>query len=262
MPIRPDRAPEARARETIILAHLPLARRLALRYNRAPHCADDLIQVASVGLIKAADRWDPGRGLAFSTYAVPTVLGELRHYCRDFTWAIRPPRGIQDLCLAIGKAREQLHDAIGREPTVGALAERLDRTPDEIIAALAAERARTLESLDAALDLDLDDSGYVSTGDLIGNNDEEYERVEARDTVERLTSILDARAREVLRLRHENDLHQAEIAARLGLTQVHVSRILRASYDRLAAYCSGTRGLWLHPVCSREAAGGERNRGA
>lgn len=221
----------------IILAHLPLARRLALRYSRAPHCADDLVQVASLGLIKAADRWDPGRGLAFSTYAVPTVLGELRHYCRDFTWAIRPPRGIQDLCLAIGRAREQLHDAIGREPTVDTLAERLGRTPDEIIAALAAEQARTLESLDAAIDAD--DSGSPRTGDLIGDNDEEYERVEARDTIERLTSILDARAREVLRLRHENDLHQAEIAARLGLTQVHVSRILRASYARLAADCSG-----------------------
>jgi RNA polymerase sigma-B factor len=225
----------------LIVAHLPLARRLALRYRRAPHCADDLVQVAAVGLIKAADRWDPGRGLAFSTYAVPTILGELRHYCRDFTWAIRPPREIQDLCLAVGKAREQLHDAIGREPTVDALAERLDRTPDEIVAALAAEQARTLESLDAAIGPD--DGGFASTGDLIGNDDDEYERVEARDTVERLTAILDARAREVLRLRHENDLHQAEIAARLGLTQVHVSRILRASYDRLAAYCSGTRAI-------------------
>jgi RNA polymerase sigma-B factor len=223
----------------IILAHLPLARRLALRFSRASHCVDDLVQVASVGLIKAADRWDPARGLAFSTYAVPTILGELRHYCRDFTWAIRPPRGLQDLCLAIGKAREQLHDAIGSEPTVDALAERLDRTPDEIIAALAAEQARTLESLDAAVDRD--DSGLATTGDLIGRYDDGYERVEARDTVERLTSILDARAREVLRLRHENDLHQAEIAARLGITQVHVSRILRASYDRLAAYCSAPR---------------------
>ena len=225
----------------LIVAHLPLARRLALRYNRTPHCADDLVQVASVGLVKAAHRWDPGRGVAFSTYAVPTILGELRHYCRDFTWAIRPPRGIQDLCLAIARAREQVYDAIGREPTVDTLAERLDRTPDEIIAALAAEQARTLESLDAAIDPD--DSGFASTGDLIGNDDEEYERVEARDTVERLTSILDARAREVLRLRHENDLHQAEIAARLGLTQVHVSRILRASYARLADYRSGTRAV-------------------
>ena len=221
----------------LIVAHLPLARRLALRYSRAPHCADDLVQVASVGLIKAADRWDPGRGLAFSTYAVPTILGELRHYCRDLTWAIRPPRGTQDLCLAIGRAREQLHDVIGHEPSVDALAERLDRAPDEIVAALAAEQARTLESLDAAIDHD--GGGAASTGDLIGHDDQEYERVEARDTIERLTSILDARAREVLRLRHENDLHQAEIAARLGLTQVHVSRILRASYDRLAAHGVG-----------------------
>jgi RNA polymerase sigma-B factor len=221
----------------LILAHLPLARRLALRFSRAPHCLDDLVQVASMGLIKAADRWDPGRGLAFSTYAVPTVLGELRHYCRDFTWAIRPPRGLQDLCVAIARAREQVHDAIGREPTIDALAERLDRTPDEIIAALAAEQARTLESLDAAVDPD--GNGFATTGDLIGKDDDEYERVEARDTIERLTSILDARAREVLRLRHENDLHQAEIAARLGITQVHVSRILRASYDRLSENCSG-----------------------
>jgi RNA polymerase sigma-B factor len=225
----------------LIVAHLPLARRLALRYSHAPHCADDLVQVASVGLVKAADRWDPGRGLAFSTYAVPTIVGELRRYCRDFTWAIRPPRGIQDLCLAVGTARERLHDAIGREPTVEALAEWLDRRPDEIIAALAAEQARTLESLDAAADRG--DGGLADTGDLIGDNDEEYERVEARDTVERLTWILDARAREVLRLRHENDLHQAEIAARLGLTRLDVSRILRASYERLAAYGSGTRAV-------------------
>src|SRR6202008_2715200 len=146
------------ARDELIERYMPLARSLALRYRRASAPLDDLIQVASVGLVKAVDRWDPDRGLAFSSYAVPTILGELRRYFRDATWDVRPARDLQELGLSVEQAREKLWGELGRSPTVGDLAERLDRSQEEIVEALQAAEGRSVRSLDAPVHDEDDDS--------------------------------------------------------------------------------------------------------
>ena len=232
-----QQAGETEARRELIERYMPLARSLALRYRRASEPLDDLIQVASIGLVKAVDRWDPERGLAFSSYAVPTILGELRRYFRDSTWDVRPARDVQELCLAVEEARDELWLELGRSPTVRDLAERVGRAPEEVMEALQASDGRSLRSLDAPVHEE--EGGSASAGDLIGSADPEYERVEAGATLEQLTSILDDRAREILRLRFEEDMLQSEIAARVGCSQMHVSRILRSSLERLYAYGAG-----------------------
>jgi RNA polymerase sigma-B factor len=236
--MRRHQSGDGRARDELIERYMPLARSLALRYRRASEPLDDLIQVASVGLVKAVDRWDPERGLAFSSYAVPTILGELRRYFRDSTWDVRPARDLQELCLALEEAREALWGELGRQPTVADLASRLERQPEEIVEALQATEGRSIRSLDAPVHDEENDS--ASAGDLIGADDEEFDRVEAGVTLERLTGILDERAREILRLRFQDDLLQSEIAERVGCSQMHVSRIIRASLERLYAYGTGT----------------------
>jgi RNA polymerase sigma-B factor len=228
---------EPGAREELIERYMPLARSLALRYRRASEPLDDLIQVASVGLVKAVDRWDPDRGLAFSSYAVPTILGELRRYFRDSTWDVRPARDMQELCLAVEEARDELWIELGRSPTVDDLAAHVKRSPEEVMEALQASDGRSLRSLDAPVHEEEGDS--ASAGELIGDTDPGFERVEAGATIEQLTAILDERAREILRLRFSEDLLQSEIAERVGCSQMHVSRIIRSSLERLYAYGRG-----------------------
>jgi RNA polymerase sigma-B factor len=224
------------ARRTLIERYIPLARRLALRYRRAPEPLDDLVQVASLGLVKAVDRWDPDRGTAFSTYAVPTILGELRRHFRDATWVVRPPRDLQELSLTVESAREPLNAAIGHEPTVADFAERLGRSSEAIAEAMVAAESRAVRSLDSPVHEDR--QGSATIGELIGGDDGEYDRAEARTAVEQLTVILDQQAREILRLRFQEDLFQAEIADRVGCSQMHVSRSLRSSLRKLSAYGS------------------------
>jgi RNA polymerase sigma-B factor len=236
--MRRHQSGDARAREELIERYMPLARSLALRYRRASEPLDDLVQVASVGLVKAVDRWDPERGLAFSSYAVPTILGEVRRYFRDATWDVRPARDLQELCLAVEEAREKLWAELGRSPTVADLAERLDRQPEEVVEALQATEGRSVRSLDAPVHEEEGDS--ASAGDLLGADDREFDRVEAGITIERMTGILDDRAREILRLRFKEDLLQSEIAERVGCSQMHVSRIIRSSLERLYMYGTQT----------------------
>lgn len=237
--MRLHRLGSARAREELIERYMPLARSLALRYRRASEPLDDLVQVASVGLVKAVDRWDAERGLAFSSYAVPTILGELRRYFRDATWDVRPARDLQELCLSVEEAREALWGQLGRSPTVADISGRLDRSPEEVVEALQATEGRSVRSLDAPVHEEEGDS--ASAGDLIGSDDAEFDRVEAGITIERMTGILDDRAREILRLRFQEDLLQSEIAERVGCSQMHVSRIIRSSLERLYALGSGLR---------------------
>src|SRR4051794_27734563 len=227
------------ARTALIERYMPLARSLALRYRRASEPLDDLIQVASVGLVKAVDRWDPDRGLAFSSYAVPTILGELRRYFRDSTWDVRPARDMQELCLAVEEARDTLWLKLGRSPPVDDLAQQLNRPPEEGVEGLQATEGRSLRSLDAPVHEEEGDS--ASAGELIGADDPEFDRVEAGVTIERLSGVLDDRAREILRLRFSEDLLQSEIAERVGCSQMHVSRIIRSSLERLYAYGSGLK---------------------
>src|ERR671914_2010598 len=237
--MRRHRDGDARARDELIERYMPLARSLALRYRRASEPLDDLVQVASVGLVKAVDRWDPDRGLAFSSYAVPTILGELRRYFRDATWDVRPARDLQELCLAVEEARDALWIELGRSPTVGDIAGHLNRPAEEVMEALRASEGRSLRSLDAPVHEEEGDS--ATAGDLIGRDDPEFERVEAGVTIEHLTGILDERAQEILRLRFQEDLLQSEIAERVGCSQMYVSRIIRSSLERLYAYGSGLR---------------------
>jgi RNA polymerase sigma-B factor len=225
---------DGQARDALIERYMPLARSLALRYRRASEPLDDLIQVASVGLVKAVDRWDPERGLAFSSYAVPTILGELRRYFRDATWDVRPARDLQELCLSVEEAREALWGELGRSPTVADLADRLNRSPEQVVEALQATEGRSVRSLDAPVHEDEGDS--ASAGDLLGTEDGEYDRVDAGVTVERMMNVLDERAREILRLRFHEDLLQSEIAERVGCSQMHVSRIIRSSLERLYSF--------------------------
>jgi RNA polymerase sigma-B factor len=222
---RRSRAGDGRARHVLIERYLPLARSLAFRYSRSADHADDLVQVASFGLVKAADRWDPDRGLAFSTFAVPTILGELRRYFRDATWLVRPPRALMELALAVERAREPLCTKLGREPTVAELAVRLARSPEEIAAAVVAAESRWATPLETP-------TGEEGS-ELMGSEDDGYARAEARVTFERLLTVLDRRAREVVRLRFRDDLLQSEIADRVGISQLRVSRILRRSLATL-----------------------------
>jgi RNA polymerase sigma-B factor len=230
---------DGHARDAFVERYMPLARSLALRYRRASEPLDDLVQVAAMGLVKAVDRWDPDRGLAFSSYAVPTILGELRRYFRDATWDVRPARDLQELCLAVEEARDALWIDLGRSPTVADLAAHLHRPEEEVLEALQASEGRSVRSLDAPVHEEEGDS--ASAGDLIGQDDPEYARVEAGVTIEHLTGILDERAQEILRLRFQEDLLQSEIAERVGCSQMHVSRIIRSSLERLYAYGSGLK---------------------
>jgi RNA polymerase sigma-B factor len=231
--MRRHRGGEERARAMLIERYLPLSRSLALRYRERGEPVDDLIQVANLGLIKAVDRWDPERGLAFSTFAVPTILGELRRYFRDSTWMVRPPRDLVELSLTIERVRQPLNAALGRDPLPSDFAEHLGRSPEKVIQALETGHYRRMSSLDTEVH---DGSGDSETvGDRIGCEDHEFERAEARVTFESLIAALDQRAREVLRLRFVEDLLQGQIADRLGCSQMNVSRIIRSALETLAA---------------------------
>jgi RNA polymerase sigma-B factor len=224
------RAGDRRARATLIERHLPLARSLALRYRYSGEPLDDLVQVASLGLVKAAARWDPEHGAAFSTFAVPTVLGELRRHFRDRTWTVRPPRDLQELALAVERVRERLLATSGREPAVGDLAEALGRPPGLVAEALRARDARWPRSLDAPVG---DDHEPMTLAEQLSSDESGFARVEARLTLDKLLSALDRRAREVLHLVYHGGLTQSQVAQRIGCSQVQVSRILRGSLAEL-----------------------------
>jgi RNA polymerase sigma-B factor len=192
---------------------------------------EDLVQVAAMGLVKAADRWDPDRGFAFSTFAVPTILGELRRHFRDATWDMRPPRGLQERSLVVERGWNTFLDRDGREPTVAQLAERLGLAPEEVVEGLSAMQFRKLLSLDAparAADETID------VGDTVGSEDDGYARADSQDAFDRLLGRLGERDRTVLSLRFQHDLRQVEIGTRIGLSQMQVSRLIRAALETLA----------------------------
>ncbi|MDA0159911.1 sigma-70 family RNA polymerase sigma factor [Solirubrobacter ginsenosidimutans] len=230
-----QRAGDAQAREALIERYLPLARKLALRYRHSPEPLDDLIQVASLGLVKATDRWDPNRGFAFSTYAAPTILGELRRYFRDRTWAVRPPRELAELAFAIERARERLTAGLGREPTAADFATHLDRPRSEIVEALRVGHAHWAMSLEAQVSDEL-----PAVAEFVTEADHGYDEVEGLAVFDWLLAPLAPLAREVLRLRFDAGLRQSEIARRVGYSQVHVSRILRSALTTLAAHVHAT----------------------
>jgi RNA polymerase sigma-B factor len=221
------------AQEALVRRFMPLARSLARRYDRSSEPFEDLLQVASLGLLKALDRFDPDRGHSFPSFSVPTILGEMRRYFRDAGWSVHVPRGAQERALKVRDAQERLANAHGRAPTVNQLAEYLELDIEEVIDALQAIQAYEALSLDAPRPGADDD--VVAYGDTIGREDDRFELVELDAAISAVLSRIPPRERLILRMRFVQDLTQTEIAARVGISQMQVSRLLRRSLDQLRA---------------------------
>jgi RNA polymerase sigma-B factor len=221
---------DVHAREALIERSLPLARSVALRYHRSHEPFEDLLQVAAVGLIKAVDRYDPGRGIAFSSYAVPTILGELRRHFRDRTWAVRVPRNLQELSLRIDVAVGELRETLQRQPSVAEIGATLGIGEESVLEALQAGGAHRALSFDAPAG---SGAAPMVLAEVTGADDRGFDRVETRATMAALLVILTARERDVLRLRFEADMTQAEIGVAMGISQMQVSRLIRRSLARL-----------------------------
>ena len=219
------------ARDALVARFLPLARQLARRYQRTGEPLDDLVQVASLGLLKAIDRFDPDRATAFSSFAVPTILGELKRYFRDKGWSVRVPRDLQELAVRVDRLGEELSRELGRAPTPTEMSERLGVTTEQVLEAREAAGAYRAVSLDRPRTED--DEGGDAYAEVVGGDDPGFGLAEDAATVQRLMRVLTDREREVLRLRFVEDLTQSEIGERVGVSQMHVSRLIRQSIARL-----------------------------
>jgi RNA polymerase sigma-B factor len=229
---------DQRAREELVALYLPVARRMASRYAGVVEPYDDLAQVASVGLLNAIDRFDPERGTPFVGFAKPTIMGELKRYFRDKVWTIRVPRVLHDRMAAIESATEDLTETLSRPPSAKELAAHLSMDLNDVLETLAAEENRRPLGLEAQIQGE--DGEGPSTPEWIGRVDDGYELVEDRLAVETVLPSLDDREREVLRLRFVEDLPQSKIAARIGCSQMHVSRLLRGTLARLRDQAEAT----------------------
>ena len=229
--VRYHREGDPAAREQLVERFLPLARQLARRYQRGGEQLDDLIQVASLGLLKAIDRFDPGRETAFSSFAVPTILGELKRHFRDKGWSVRVPRDLQEMAVRVDRIADEMSREIGRAPTPGEIAERTGTSLEQVLEAREASAAYRAISLDRPRSEDEEEGD--SFADAVGAEDPGFGHAEDAATVDRLMRVLSEREREVLRLRFEEDLTQSEIGQRVGVSQMHVSRLIRQSIARL-----------------------------
>jgi RNA polymerase sigma-B factor len=229
---------DQRAREELVAIYLPVAKRMAKRYAGVVEPYDDLVQVASVGLLNAIDRFDVARGTPFIGFAKPTIMGELKRYFRDKVWTIRVPRVLHDRMAAVESATEDLTDALSRPPSPKEIADHLSMDVHDVLETLAAEENRRPLGLEAHIQGE--DGEGPATPEWIGHVDDGYELVEDRLTVETVLPSLDDREREVLRLRFVEDLPQSKIAARIGCSQMHVSRLLRGTLARLREQAGAT----------------------
>jgi RNA polymerase sigma-B factor len=219
------------AREQLVTHFLPMARNLARRYAGAREPMDDLQQVANLGLLKAIDRFRPELGNAFASFAVPTIIGELKRYFRDFSWSVHVPRGAQEMALKVDKAQQALTSSGGRSPSVEELAAHLQWTVDEVLEAMEAGTAHDSVSLDAPTQADDDEP--LTLGASLGVVDSRLESVDDALSVADAARALSQRDRQVLSLRFGEDKTQTEIAAELGVSQMQVSRILRRVIEAL-----------------------------
>jgi RNA polymerase sigma-B factor len=219
------------ARERLVERYLPLARSIARRYARGNEPFDDLMQVASLGLLKALDRFESERGVAFSSFAVPTIAGELRRHFRDRCWTVRPPRSVGERMLEVEKATGELAGRLGRAPTVREIGQALELSDEDVLEAWQARRDLACVSLDAPTPGH--DAEATSRLDDIGIEDTGYARARARATLETLGAVLTARERRVLELRFNDDLTQDEIGRRVGVSQMQVSRLIRVAVAKL-----------------------------
>jgi RNA polymerase sigma-B factor len=218
------------AREELIARHLPLVRSLARRYAGRGEALEDIEQVGAIGLIKAIDRFDVEREVSLATYATPNVVGEIKRHFRDKGWAIRVPRSLQELNARMSGAIDDLTARLGHSPSVGEIAESLDTTNEEVLEALEVGSAYTALSLDAGPAGSDEDSDPMET---IGDEDAEFDRSEDRATLGPALARLPEREREILRMRFEEGLPQTQIAERVGLSQMHVSRLIRRSLAKM-----------------------------
>jgi RNA polymerase sigma-B factor len=216
-------------RNQLVRMHLPLVEHLARRFRNRGEPLDDLTQVATIGLIKSVDRFDPDRGVEFSTYATPTVVGEIKRHFRDKGWAVRVPRRLQELRLALTTATAELSQQHGRSPTVHELAEKLAISEEEVLEGLESANAYSTLSLDVP---DTDDES-PAVADTLGAEDEALEGVEYRESLKPLLEDLPPREKRILLLRFFGNMTQSQIAQEVGISQMHVSRLLARTLAQL-----------------------------
>ncbi|HVF77792.1 MAG TPA: SigB/SigF/SigG family RNA polymerase sigma factor [Solirubrobacteraceae bacterium] len=222
---------DRRSREELTKRFMPLARSLALRYQRSGEPLDDLLQVAGLGLVKAIDRFDPAREIAFSSYAVPTILGEIKRYFRDRTWSVRVPRGLQELSMRIDRVVAGLSEELHRSPSVSEIAKAVGASEEEVLEALQAGGAYRAVSFEAPAGASADDAATLA--ESVGVTEQGFDRAEQRATLDALLGAVSDREREGLRMRFEEDMTQAEIGAAIGVSQMQISRIIRQALQRL-----------------------------
>jgi len=226
-----------RTRDRVICQCLPLARREALRYRHSGENVEDLIQVATVGLINAVDRYDPSRGIPFRHFALPTITGELKRHFRDKGWSVRVTRRVQELHQEVNRAEPELAQRLGRIPDTTDLANHLGLDPDDVRTARRAGAAYRARSLDAPLR----GEGDQVLSDLLGCPDKNLEAVADREALARALVVLPDRLRHLLVLRYVDELTQAQIADKIGVSQMHVSRLLSQAVDTLRRHMTAER---------------------
>lgn len=224
-------------RELIVKRNLGLAASVASRYSRSSVSHDDRMQLASLALVKAIDRFDPDRGVAFSSFAIPTMVGELKRYFRDHAWTVRPPRELQERSLRLERTTQTLTGELGRAPTTRDLARAMDLSLEDVLEAIEASHAFGNTSLDQPAGPHQDET----LGAIVGAEDAQFEQVENMVLAEDLLSQLTPTEQQIVRLRFQHDLTQSEIAALVGGSQMRISRILRSALEQLSASAAAER---------------------
>jgi RNA polymerase sigma-B factor len=220
------------ARDSLVHLHLPLVEHCARRFRNRGEPFEDLVQVGTIGLIKSIDRFDADRGIEFSTYAAPTIIGEIKRYFRDKGWAVRVPRRLQELRIQIGATSAELTQSLGRSPTPRELAEKIGCSVEEIVEGIESSNAYSTLSLDAS---HAGDEGG-SMLDAIGIHDASLEHVEIRESIKPLLDELGPRERRILLLRFFKNMTQSQIAEEIGVSQMHVSRLLNRTLEQLRTF--------------------------
>jgi RNA polymerase sigma-B factor len=226
-----SRERRARCREELVQLHLPLVDHCARRFANRGEPLDDLVQVGTIGLIKSVDRFDTDRGVEFSTYATPTIIGEIKRYFRDKGWAIRVPRRLQELRMSISSVTGELSQELGRSPTPREIADKIGVGVEQVMEGLESANAYSTLSLDAGDSSD--DGGSMSMLDTLGMDDEALDHVEIRESIKPLIEQLPTREKTILMLRFFGGMTQSQIAAEIGVSQMHVSRLLNRTLEQL-----------------------------
>ena len=217
------------AREELVQRHLPLVRSLARRYAGRGEALEDIEQVGAIGLIKAIDRYELSRDVALTTYATPKVVGEIKRHFRDKGWAIRVPRALQELNGKMGPTIERLTSRLGRSPSIAEIAAEFETSPEQVLEAMEAGSAYAPVSLSAGPTAE----GELDPLETIGDVDQEFARTDDRTSLEPALAALPEREQEILRMRFEDGLTQTQIAEQVGISQMHVSRLIRRSLERM-----------------------------